>query len=242
MTNEFGSTGEETTNSSQEGTDFGQSGEAPTGDLNDGQGIDKQEYETLQKRFTDSQDHIARLERENAEARDKVVELEAGLSKATTLDDALARIANQGEGQQNNVDPTDVAQIVEQVLGQKETASKQETNWSTVQNELTKTYSDWKTADAKVQERARDLDISLQDASQMARTNPKAFLKLFVPDEHQAARSSGTGETGQRGVAPTGDALSERKAYYSNLRKTNPNEYWSVDTQAQLRRELHNHN
>lgn len=239
---EFGKgTGDQGTQ--DEGKNFGQADDGKTNTNQGTQGIDPAEYEALRKRDENAQEHIARLERENAEARDKVVALEDKLSSATTIDEALARIANQGDGQgQQPVDQADVAQVVRQVLGQEQTKSRQESNWNTVQSELNKTFGDWETADRKIQERCSELDLTPAEATQMAKNSPKAFMDLFVPKAQanasaRAGSSTGTGEMGQRGVAPTGSGVRD-KAYYQNLRRTNPNKYWSVDVQAQLRRDL----
>jgi hypothetical protein len=104
---------------------------------------------------------------------------------------------------------------------------------------LTNTYGDWKTADAKVQARANELGVTLDEAAAMARKSPKAFLELFVPKgtTSNAASSGGTGVTGQRSAPVTGTNVRD-KAFYTNLRKTDPRKYWSVDVQAQMRRDL----
>lgn len=227
----------------EEGTNFGQNSEGTTNTEGAGQGIDPAEYEALRKRDENAQPHIDRLERENSELRDKVVELENKLSSATTLDEALKRISNQGDDQQS-VDQTDVAQVVEQVLEQKQSAQQEESNWNEVVTALTKKYGEWKAADAKVQERAGELDISLDDATRMARNNPIAFKALFnLSDESTSspnpAGSSGAGAQGQRGVSSQPGQVRD-KAYYANLRKADPNKYWSVDVQAQMRRDLYN--
>jgi hypothetical protein len=249
MANEFGSVADDQGNegtgtpAGEEGTNFGQNtgGETNTGGAD--QGIDPSEYEALRQRDEHAQQHITRLESENSELRDKVVELEDKLANATTLDEALTRISNQGEGQQN-VDRTDVAQVVEEVLGQKQTEERMEANWSSVVTDLTKKYGDWKAADAKVQERAVELDISLEDATTMAKNNPKVFRTLFNLDSQSntssnPAGSHGAGATGQRGVSSMPGQVRD-KSYYANLRKNDPNKYWSVDVQAQMRRDLFN--
>ena len=142
--------------------------------------------------------------------------------------------------EQETVDEADVAQIVEKVLGQKQTQDTMESNWSAVLDVLVETHGDWDTANLKVQERARELDISDKDASIMARQNPKAFLQLFNQTT-KSAQSGGSGEVGQRttfdSMSKTGD---RDQAYYSKLRRENPNKYWSVDVQAQMRRDLFN--
>ena len=237
---EFGTGGD---SAQDEGKNFGQAEGGKTNTGEGTQGIDPVEYEALRKRDEAAQAHIAKLESENAEARDKVTELEKSLTSATTIDEALARIANQGEGQgQQSIDPTDVAQVVREVLGQEQTKSKQETNWSNVQSTLNKEFGDWETADRKIMERCSELDLTPAEATQMAKNSPKAFMDLFVPKAQAATSakpgsSTGTGEMGQRGVAPSGTEVRD-KAYYQNLRRTNPNKYWSIETQAQYRRDL----
>jgi uncharacterized protein YigA (DUF484 family) len=240
MTNEFGKSSADPAGQ-DEGKNFGSNEDGTTNTDTGSQGIDPVEYEALRKRDEAAQAHIERLERENAEARDKVVELQDNLSKATTLDEALERIQNQGESQQT-VDRTDVAQIVEEVLGQKQTQTTMDSNWNSVVASLTQTYGDWEAADLKVQERAKELDISIEDATRMAKQNPKAFLQLFDAQvSSNTARSSGTEGMGQRGVSSQSGDVRD-KAYYSKMRREQPNKYWSVNVQAQMRRDLFNHN
>lgn len=248
MSDGFGSAGADNSsqgtgdNSGQEGTNFGQNTEGTTNPGRSDQGVDLEKYEALRQRDEHAQKHIQRLESENSELRDKVVDLENNLANATTLDEALKRISNQGENQSESFARADVAQVVEEVLGQKQTASRMDSNWQEVVSDLTKVYGDWKTADLKVQERAQELDISLEEATTMARNNPKAFRTLFNLQPQQQtsnpAGSHGAGAQGQRGVSShPGQVLN--KEYYSNLRKNDPNKYWSVDTQAQMRRDLY---
>jgi hypothetical protein len=238
MTDSFGTSGD---SGQDEGNNtFGDT----TGTTNAGtdhSGIDPVQYEELRKRDEHAQQHIPRLESENNELRDKVVELEKQLANSTTLDEALAGMQNQGSDQAS-IDRTDVAQIVTEVLGQHQTQATQESNWQTVAQSLTDTYGDWETADKKVLERATELDISVQDATAMARQNPKAFMQLFVPQGQSTSSakpgsSTGTGEIGQRGaVNEVGET--RNKDWWNNLRRTNPDKYWSVEMQAMMRRDL----
>ena len=242
MTESFGSSGDDNSQGQEEGnTNFGQTstGDTDTGSSSQGQ-IDPAEYQALWQRDAHAQMHIPKLESENSELRDKIVELEDKIANATTLDEAIDRISNKGKGDQQ-IDQAGIAQIVEDVLGQHQTKAAQENNWSTVVDNLTETYGDFKTADAKVQERARELDISVEDATAMARNNPKAFLQLFVQsNSSSAARSSSAGESGQRGVPVNTGATIRDQAYYSKMRREQPNKYWSVPVQAQMRRDLFN--
>jgi len=242
MTDKFGTAASDQ-GSQDEGNNFGENTDGQTKPEDGSQGIDTSDYEALRKRDENAQALIPQLQNENKELRDKYVELEEKLANATTLDDALARIATQGDGQtQQGIDRTDVAQVVEEVLGQHQTVAKQTANWNTVQTTLTEEFGDWATADRKVIDRARELDITLDEATTMAQNNPKAFLQLFVPQRssssnNKAGSSTGSGEMGQRGVSGT-VGETRNKEYYNNLRRTNENKYWSVEVQAQMRRDL----
>lgn len=240
---EFGKGGDDRS-TQDEGKNFGQNqSDGQTKPTDGSQGIDLEQYEALRKRDENAQSHIQTLESENRELRDKYVELEKQLASATTLDEALARIANQGEGQQQQaVDQADVAQVVREVLGQHQTEQKQESNWNTVQSQLKTTFGDWQTADQKVLERCSELDLTPDEATRMAKNNPKAFMQLFVPQSQantaaKAGSSTGTGNMGQRGAQTTTGEVRD-KAWWNQKRRENPTWYWSVDAQAQMRRDL----
>lgn len=239
-TDKFG-TGDDT--SQNEGSNFGdKSGEQTSTGATGDQGITSEELEALRTRDAAAQAHIPDLESENKDLRDKVVELEDSLTNATTLDEALDRISKAGGNSGENLDASTVSQIVGKVLDQRQTEGKEESNWTSVMNTLTEKYGDWKTADTKVQERAQELDIPLGDATTMARNNPKAFLQLFNPtvttniDSSSSVRSGGSG---QQTVAVTTNTSDRDAAYYSKLRKDDPKSYWSLETQAQYRRDIH---
>lgn len=241
MTTEFGKSGD-TGQKEDEGTNFGQTlDDGKVDDATENKGLTPEEIEALRTRDTAAQQHIPELESENKELRDEVVKLQDELANATTLEGVMERISSGGKDQA--IDATVVTQIVDRALQQRQTEDKQESNFETVVATLTKTYGDWKTADTKVQERALELDIKLEDATTMARNNPKAFLQLFNPqtttttDQSSGVRSAGSGQT-VVGEVTTGDTRDA--AYYNNMRKTKPKLYWSVEMQAQYRRDIHN--
>jgi hypothetical protein len=239
MTTEFGKTGDSGQN--EDGTNFGQNTEGDqTSGSTENQGIAPDELEALRTRDAAAQAHIPQLESENEDLRNKLLAAEDKLANATTIDEALDKISNNGDSE--GLTPDAVTQIVDQVLTQKQTEAASELNWNTVMGKLTETYGDWATADAKVQERAAELDITLTDATAMARNNPKAFLQLFSPtgttntDRSSGVRSGGSGQS----VGDVSSSEGIRDAtYYSKLRKENPNLYWKTETQLQLRRDLY---
>jgi hypothetical protein len=241
MTTEFGKVDDNDQNNN-EGTNFGQTPDGDNLGATENKGLTPQELEALQTRDAAAQAHIPTLESENSELRDEVVRLQGELANATTLDGVLDKISNRSSGTQA-IDQTTITQIVDRVLTQKQTQANSDANWNHVQNTLTETFGDWKTADTKVQERALELDIRLADANVMARNNPKAFLQLFNPqtstntDRSSGVRSGGSGQT-VAGTTTTGNTRDQ--AFYNKLRRENPKAYWSVETQAQYRRDVHN--
>lgn len=239
MTKEFGTVDDNDQNKN-DGTNFGDTLPADDNGGTEGdQGITTEELEALRTRDAAAQAHIPGLESENKDLRDKVVELETSLTNATNLKDVLEGTSNKGD--QLTADA--VTQIVANTLDQKQTQAKQDSNLESVWSALTTTYGDVKTADVKVQERAIELDIPLDDATTMARNNPKAFLNLFIPSTTAApagsagVRSAGSGQNTVANTPITGDVRD--KAYYQKLRRENPKYYWSLEGQTAYRRDVH---
>ena len=232
MTNQFGTpddqSGQNTDGTNQEDLDKGSTEITP------------EDLEALRIRDAAAQAHIPDLESENKDLRDLVVELESKVTKATSLDEVLEKITNRGDGTSTDLDAGAVTQIVDRALDQRQTLDRQESNWTSVMNTLTEQYGDWKTADAKVQERATELDIDIADATAMAKNNPKAFLSLFetkttIPDSSAGVRSAGSGQQ----TVGTSTIEVKDAAYWKDQRHKFPKYYWSLDGQAEYRRTMH---
>lgn len=241
MTNEFGKPND-TGQNKEDGTTFVQGSDATANETTDDKGITQEELEALRKRDEAAQAHIPDLESENGELRTKLEELESKLASATTLDGVLDRISKSGDDGEATLDQNAITQIVDNALLQQQTQQTQDNNWSNVMADLTAKYGDWKTADTKVQERAQELDIKLEDASTMARNNPKAFLQLFSPAETTTTDTSSGVRSGGSGQSVSGNVVTGNTrdaAFYNKMRKENPKLYWSIDNQAQYRRDIH---
>ena len=244
MTDSFGNS-DDTGEENKEGTNFGQTPGDESSSATDNKGTASDDLEALRLRDQNAQALIPTLQSENSELRDKVIELERQLASATTIEEALDRISNNGgTDEATGLDAQAVTQIVDQVLVERTNTQLQDSNWQVLQQKLTDIYGDWKTADAKVTERARELDISLQDATQMAKNNPKVFGQLFLPatyttntNSSSGVRSGGSGQTVAGALNASASTLRDA-AYYSKLRRENPAEYWKTETQLQYRRDL----
>ncbi len=235
MENEFGKTGDQ---AGGEPTSF--DGDGQTKNVTEGTGITAEELAALKTRDTSAQSHIVDIESENEALRTQVTELANNLASATTLEEVMSRMKTDDGASQEQVDPDKVAEKVEQRLQLRTQQRVSDDNWTAVYDKLTDTYGEWDKADEEIRARCATLKMSTQEATSLAKTSPAAFYELFLPKQGTPTQSSAASATGkQTSMPPVEDGLSRDRAYYKELRKKNPNKYWSVDVQAQYRRDVH---
>lgn len=244
-TDQFGKSGDPAQSEDNEGNNFGNQSQSDQTEPTETRGqITSEELAALQKRDVNAQQHIPQLESENESYKAKIAELEADLSKATTMQDVLDRMSNPAAGEGESLNADAITLLVDNALNQKEVKSVMEANWASVETKLTETYGDWKTAVTKVDAKAAELGMTGGEATTLAEKNPKAFLQLFdVQDGSNTDNSTGV-RTGGDGVKSTvADRISndgvQDAAFYRNLLKTNPREYWKEATQIAYRRDVH---
>jgi hypothetical protein len=236
MTDQFGEPGDTGTETQKTGTTFGNEGPSDKGGTN-GQVGSSDDIEALRRRDEHAQSHIARLESENKELRDKVVEIENKLANAKTVEDVLSRM-NKPDTAGSTMDPAKLVDAVEARLSAKEQEKTQDTNWEKVITKVTDFFGEWKKANQEIMAKAQELGLSTEDATLLAKRSPDAFFELFLPKPGTSTttgnRPAGVGQT----AASTQTGEVRNQAYYTKLRKEHPNKYWSVEVQAQYRRDL----
>lgn len=129
-------------------------------------------------------------------------------------------------------------ETVQRLIEQREAQNKRTRNLMEVKDKLIETLGE--DYPNRVKARARDLGISMEQANQMAADSPAAFYamlginqapvsvdNLAPPATRQNSAAAFTPGTGGRG-----------NKYYSDLRKTNPAEYWSPRVQMEEYNEL----
>lgn len=172
----------------------------------------------LLKKFTNADTHIAKLEAERKSDFEKFAAMEAKLKE---LGDLKALIQTLKPGATPPVEPkvndktegVDVEAAIKAALDARsasETAAKTEAekaeNWKTVTAALTKRYGKAET-NARVAKAAEEAGLSVKEAAELAKSKPKAFLKLFndleAPKPNPApARRGGTVNTAALNAAP----------------------------------------
>jgi hypothetical protein len=134
-----------------------------------------------------AQEHIARLEQENASLRGVA-------QKVDTLEQVLARLET-GKGSDNSLAPKveDQEKLVLSVLERREAANREEGNRKTVLSALKEKFGD-KTNDALTQ-KANDLGMSVADLGALAARSPKAVLEYFKVESKGTPNVQGTVNT-----------------------------------------------
>lgn len=145
----------------------------------------------LVKKLAHADEHIQRLTTERSEDKALMEEVRNALKKQVDVAEVLKQIKGQAnpnpDPSQPNPDPKQVQaptadEIAQQVLGklqEGETVKQREANWSHVTSVLTKAYGD--AVNQKVKAAADEAGLTLAEAAELAKSKPKAFLKLF-PD------------------------------------------------------------
>lgn len=168
-------------------------------------------------------EHIGRIEQENAAHQARIAELEAQVSQSTKLDEALSQLREQQASTQNIQTPTETSAVseeqigaiatkqMEQYLAEQRVAQEQlaaqtlaESTYRETGEQLTAVYGD--KVDEVMSEKAKELGISTEAIYNMAKTPATAkmlleTMKANVPAS-QATPSGSINFAGQHGTAP----------------------------------------
>lgn len=158
----------------------------------------------LEKKIVHADQHIDKLTAELHEQRELLKRLEPVLAKQVSAAEVLAKLqqngvkkedevpSNEPPGEQPaqpaGVNPEDIASKVLQHIEAGQQAKQQEENWRQVTSALTAMYGE--AVNSKVKEVCDALEMTPAEAVQMAKTRPKAFLKLFDAGAKQPVGSN----------------------------------------------------
>lgn len=190
--------------------------------------------------------HIANLEREARELREK-----SGTSR--TVEEILSALKNNpnsnpvekpldaNEGANPALRPEDLVSKVVQELENRKAVDAAKSNMKQVQDKLVELYG--RGYPAKLAEMADEKGIPRETLEELAQKSPKGFFNILGVDPTK-------GKTMLFNDAPKGSVDPLRnttrvpsgtrdRAYYDNLRKSNPKTYWNAATQAQMHLDLY---
>lgn len=145
----------------------------------------------------------------------------------------------QGTKDVTNLVETETARILEQKLTERDAQTLERNNISYVTTEATRVLgSEYPYLFSK---KAKEMDVSQDYLNEMARKQPKAFLGLMLGQDYKVA-SSGTPPSSSVNTTAL-QALSDNSSGHrklsdwDELRKTDPNKYWSSSVQQEIFKE-----
>jgi len=199
--------------------------------------------ETLAKGKLEADGYIKNLE-------DQLVQMREDMKKQDYQADLLAQLQNKatetttvnnGESNNNNgsintqnttgvVDEDTLKSLVEKTLTQREKNSTVQQNLSQVDKELESSFGT--EAAATVQKKAEELGMSMDRLRDIASESPSAFFTLIgQPEKTFSPMVQGSVRTEGVNMQASAD---RNWSYYQNLRRENPNQYYSPKIQQQL--------
>jgi len=199
--------------------------------------------ETLAKGKLEADGYIKNLE-------DQLVQMREDMKKQDYQADLLAQLQNKatetttvnnGESNNNNgsidtqnttgvVDEDTLKSLVEKTLTQREKNSTVQQNLSQVDKELESSFGT--EAAATVQKKAKELGMSMDRLRDIASESPSAFFTLIgQPEKTFSPMVQGSVRTEGVNMQASAD---RNWSYYQNLRRENPNQYYSPKVQQQL--------
>ena len=146
----------------------------------------EQKYASVEealKGSANAQQYITELKGKLSSYEEEMAKIKSELEKRESVEDVVSRLTAQQEPKVEETPDTpasdgqDINQVVEQLLTQREAASKKAQNVELVQSTLTKQFGD-KTREV-VQAKAKELGIAPERIGEIAAESPQMALALF---------------------------------------------------------------
>lgn len=182
-------------------------------------------------------EHIARIEQENAEYR-AAIQRDIQARQEQTLNTPPGQAPDQGNTpQRDNQD--DLAERIREVTRQDRETEKTQANIEAVTARLIDVYGSEDAANAAVKAKARELGVGLDFLMSTAATSPIAFYKQIELDtvHRNAAAPRGTINTAAlQSQNPNGPKVGTY-AFYESIRKSDPKLYNSPKVQLEMHKQ-----
>lgn len=210
--------------------------------LVEARGENWQDPEVIAKGKLEADNHIKELERQLEELRGdlskneyakQLLETLQGKAEAPTSSNTVAaQQNNEGSAADQNTtgEASDLESLVEETIRKREQQQTAKQNLDQVQETLTKAFGT--EANKVVQERAKELSMSLDRLQEIASESPSAFMRLI--GEAPVAENNPTPSSSVNTTAAFNQSSERNWNYYQNLRRTNSKQYYSPKVQNQL--------
>lgn len=206
-----------------------------------GEGKKFKTVEDLVRGYNASQEHITKIEGENADFR-------RDMGTRETVEEQLRRYAEEQRKQapndppQDNTrreteqrEPVDLDKRIREVLNNTQENQRKQTNLQEVVSTLVDTFGDETKANEAVRRRAAEVGLSVEDLQNLAARSPKAAYDLFGIDKQRprAESTAPRGNVNTQGLGQADRIVEGTKRYYDRMKKDNPGLYNMPATQAQ---------
>lgn len=173
----------------------------------------------VEKRLADKDSFIDQLKSENKELREE-------LDKRLAVEEAVK------SGTSEKQTPIDV-QTIKSVMQEISSDERRTLNLKSTQDKMVELFGSVEKANEVTAQKAQELGVSVSWLGDIAKTSPDSFMSLVAGDKKvEPAQNSNPKST----VTMTTSSEAERgtKAYYDNLRRSDPRKYFLPETQIQL--------
>lgn len=200
-----------------------------------GEGKKYGSVENAMQSIPSAQDHIGRLEQENADLRSQLTDAE----NLRTLIDKNVQSQQAPETGVTAPAPDDIAALIDERMNARSAQEVATNNILQVDQAMKGKYGDQ--AQAMLSQKASELGVGVDFLQDTAGRSPKAFLQLFgmsdqtesvTPTSVQSSVNTEAMGNHNQGVKPG------TRSYYDNLRKTNRSEYYNPRVQAQMAKDM----
>jgi len=202
-----------------------------------------QDPEVIAKGKFEADNHIKELERQLEELRGDLTKNEYAKQLLETLQGKAEAptSSNNAEAQQKETqgstadqnttgDAGDLESLVEETIRKREQQQTAQQNLTQVQETLQKAFGT--EANKVVQERAKELGMSLDRLQELATESPSAFMKII--GEAPAVENNPVTSSSVNTTAAFNQSNERNWSYYQNLRRTNSKQYYSPKVQNEL--------
>jgi hypothetical protein len=192
------------------------------------------DLEALAKGKLEADKTIEARERELSELRAELAKRIDAETELRTIREEMSRLREAPNPKENTTPALDAATVQKLVLDTitaQEQSRTRTQNVSQAQSDMVKYFGTLEKAQEAIRSRATELGMSLDSLKDIAEKSPTAFDRLIVGDVKPPVSSTPLQSTVRVDAARTGTFKTGTKAYFDNLRLTNPKEYFKPSTQ-----------
>lgn len=209
-----------------------------------GEGKKFADAKELARAKAESDAHIARIEAENKEYRERMMQSRSVEDLMDQINERLSTNRQDppnhgGDNEPNqtgtSVSPEDLDRIITEKMTAKQKADQEKANQLWVMQQLQKKYG--AEFGRRVQEAAAELAMTKDEMNALASQKPKAFMKLVSDNQAPTSQPSFSPPNSRLNTQVESNSGEKNYAYYRKMRNENPKLYKSTRVQAEMHRE-----